>query len=170
MTSVVVTRGDGSRRTAKSVLDTCCGRGEPLIGLVPEISRSVGVDVRILEDSSGARPYSVSGARRQVLRRKALRASLSFDCVVALGRSNSSAGGRPRMARSRGGTASRRVIVLTPNGFLHQPPAPDNPRQEHPAAGPPRTRRDWAIRSSASTGLTSSRLPTGRPGGTSKSP
>ena len=56
----------------------------------------------------------------------------SFDCLISLDvveHFHKEAGSAFLDEMSR--VAAKRVIVLTPNGFVPQPPAPDNPYQEH---------------------------------------
>jgi len=111
----------------RSVLDVGCGNEGRLLQLVPGIPDAVGVDAQV--PTTG--PHA---AYRQLDIRSLADAfeDRSFDAVVALDVIE-------HLTREEGwglldameAIASRRVIVFTPNGFLPQPPAPDNPYQEH---------------------------------------
>jgi SAM-dependent methyltransferase len=115
----------------RSVLDVGCGEDARLIRLVPGIPRSVGVDARIPQGAA-------AGAMHSEYRQLDIRTLAdhfppgSFDCVVALDVVEHL--DRPeglRLLASMESIARKKVIVFTPNGFLPQPPAPDNPHQEH---------------------------------------
>jgi hypothetical protein len=115
----------------RSVLDVGCGENARLIRLVPGIPYSLGVDARIPDPASDGRMHS----EYRQLDVRSLSEHIppgSFDCVVALdviehlGRDEG-----VQLLGSMESIATRRVIVFTPNGFLPQPPEPDNPYQEH---------------------------------------
>ena len=115
-----------------SVLDVGCGRASPL-ATVRFPGSTLGVDI-----SAG----DLALARRAATHDQLLRADVariadlvrprSVDAVVALDVIE-------HLERERAldllaaleGIARRRVVVFTPNGFVAQPPTPDNPHQEH---------------------------------------
>jgi SAM-dependent methyltransferase len=115
----------------RSVLDVGCGEDARLMKLVPGIPRSVGVDAKIPQD-----PHAAFGHTEY--RQLDIRSlgdhfpSRSFDCVVALDviEHLDRADGL-RLLESMETIAGKKVVVFTPNGFLPQPPAVDNPHQEH---------------------------------------
>jgi SAM-dependent methyltransferase len=115
----------------RSVLDVGCGEDARLMSLVPGIPRSVGVDAKIPKTTRSAAGHS----EYRQLDIRSLAGHFppeSFDCVVALDviehldRSDGL-----HLLESMEAIAGKKVIVFTPNGFLPQPPAPDNPHQEH---------------------------------------
>jgi SAM-dependent methyltransferase len=115
----------------RSVLDVGCGEDARLIRLVPGIPRSVGVDARVPIDDRSGGPHSEY--RQLDIRSLADHFPTgSFDCVVALDViEHLDREDGLRLLASMESIAQRKVIVFTPNGFLPQPPAPDNPHQEH---------------------------------------
>ncbi len=115
-----------------SVLDVGCGTASPLrhVGFA---GFSVGVDLAwnalVAARAGGAhralvRADAASVAR--VFRPRSVDAVIALDVVEHLERAPALAllAGLERIAR-------RRVVVFTPNGFVPQPAAPDNPHQEH---------------------------------------
>ena len=115
----------------RSVLDVGCGDRASLIKLVPGIPYSVGVDASIPDQ--GSDPEVHSEYKTMDIRLLANEfAPTSFDCVVALDViEHLSKEDGIRLLEAMESIASRNVILLTPNGFLPQPPALDNPFQEH---------------------------------------
>jgi len=111
----------------RSVLDVGCGRDGRLLRLVPGIPYAVGVDAQV--------PASGPHAAYRRLDVRFLSDAFegrSFDAVVALDviehlRRDDGL----RLLEAMEAIASLRVIVFTPNGFLPQPAAADNPHQEH---------------------------------------
>jgi SAM-dependent methyltransferase len=115
----------------RSILDVGCGADARLIRLVPGIPRSVGVDAVIPQETP-------SVARHSEYRQLDIRSLAnhfpprSFDCVVALDViEHLDRVDGLHLLESMETIAEKKVIVFTPNGFLPQPPAPDNPHQEH---------------------------------------
>ena len=114
-----------------SVLDVGCGNQGLLVGRVPGIARTVGVDVEVPgpEDEVARHSEYERMDIREIGDRFEPR---SFEGVVALDVIE-------HLSREEGfvlldameAIASRRVMVFTPNGFQPQPPTADNPHQEH---------------------------------------
>lgn len=115
----------------RSILDVGCGDDARLIRLVPGIPYSLGVDAKVPEPTSSARLHTEY--RQLDVRLLADHFSPgSFDCVVALDLiEHLGCEDGLRVLETMEAIAAKRVIVFTPNGFLPQPPAPDNPHQEH---------------------------------------
>lgn len=116
-----------------SVLDVGCGSGSPLGNLSRPVGRSIGVDIHEGDLHESRRlgihdAYAVLDVQRL---RSAFRPR-AFDCVLAsdlIEHLDKRAGLELISAMEE--LARRRVVVFTPNGFLEQPPDPDNPWQEH---------------------------------------
>jgi len=116
----------------RSVLDVGCGARSPL-GAVGFSGFSVGLDVS-WPTLTAARAY---GRHTALVRADAASVDRVFrpasvDAVVALDviehlerdRAVDLIGALERVAR-------RRVVIFTPNGYVPQPPTPENPHQEH---------------------------------------
>ena len=119
----------------RTVLDVGCGENGVLMDLVPGIPYSVGVDLVLPPDPP-------EGDRNQKRHDEYHRSDIrslgehfspnSFDCVVALDViEHLETEDGYALLHDMEHIASKRVIVYTPNGYLPQPPAPDNPYQEH---------------------------------------
>jgi len=118
---------------APSVLDVGCGDQGTLVRTVGGLPYSVGVDI-VLPSSSETRQGNQHSeyVRLDIRRLGSHFAPRSFDCVVALDViEHLPKREGEQLLRDMEQIAKKRVIVLTPNGFLPQPPAPDNPNQEH---------------------------------------
>lgn len=116
-----------------SVLDLGCGPGRPLAdaGLLPEIS-ATGVDGHIPSlETATSRGYTA-------VHESDLRGFLSeiapgaYDCSMAIDvvehfPKEQGFDFIAEMIRA----ARHKVVIMTPNGFVPQEPAPDNPHQEH---------------------------------------
>jgi|SRR5581483_3682721 len=112
-----------------SVLDVGCGDGA-LHERVPGIPFTVGIDLK-LSDKARTAPYS---EYRQVDVRSLADVfePRQYDCAIAIDViEHLTRDDGHRLLDAMEDIAVRRVIILTPNGFLSQPPAPDNPHQEH---------------------------------------
>lgn len=115
------------------MLDVGCGSDSPLARLEGPVGTSVGVDIHE-GDLRECRRRGIHD-HHAVLDVQMLRTAFrprSFDCALAsdlIEHLEESAGYELISAMEE--LARRRVIVLTPNGFLEQPPDPDNPWQEH---------------------------------------
>jgi predicted TPR repeat methyltransferase len=119
-------------RDCRSVLDVGCGQESPL-AVAGFGGFAVGVDVSWSE-------LRVARARRihtalvradaatveRVFRPRAFDAVLALDVIEHLER-----GAALGLIAALETLARRRVVILTPNGFVAQPPAPANPHQEH---------------------------------------
>ena len=116
----------------RSMLDVGCGVDAVLMNLVPGIPHSVGVDFALPLDPDGTQKRHSEYRQLDIRSLNEHFPPDSFDCVVALDviehveKKDGHA-----LLKAMESIASRRVIVFTPNGFLFQPPAPDNPYQEH---------------------------------------
>ncbi len=115
------------------VLDVGCGTGAKLAAAsLPTGVQLSGVDGHAPSlDLARAAGYS-SVTHSDLLSFLESAQTASFDCVVSLDvvEHFTRADGAElidQMCR----VAARRVITLTPTGFVPQPPAPDNPHQEH---------------------------------------
>lgn len=116
-----------------SLLDIGCGEKSPIGGFATEIRYRVGVDKHQLsiERSQSAAIHSeyVVASAMEIGSRFPAR---SFDCVTLLEVIE-------HLPRAEGEKlldlceriARVKVVVSTPNGFVFQPPTPDNPSQEH---------------------------------------
>jgi hypothetical protein len=115
----------------RTVLDVGCGEEAALLRRVPGIPRSVGVDMHVPEP--GSKPPRHSEYIRMDVRSIGERFEpASFDSVVAIDViEHLSRGDGLALLEAMEKIAARRVIVFTPNGFLPQPPDPDNAHQEH---------------------------------------
>ncbi|HEX6208233.1 MAG TPA: methyltransferase domain-containing protein [Actinomycetota bacterium] len=116
-----------------SVLDVGCGSDSPLGRLEGRKGHRVGVDIHEgdLQASRRAGIHEAYAVLDVTLLRSAFRPR-SFDCVLAsdlIEHLEKDAGYELISAMEE--LARRRVVVFTPNGFLEQPPDPDNPWQEH---------------------------------------
>lgn len=115
-----------------TVLDVGCGPRSPLAAAGYR-GRAFGVDVA---------PVSLAAARAlgfhaglvraeatrvaRVFRARSVDAVVALDLIEHLERDAALA-----LVASFEQVARRRVVLFTPNGFVAQPPAPDNPFQEH---------------------------------------
>lgn len=114
-----------------SVLDVGCGNKGVLLRRVPTLPFSVGVDVHPPQLEDGTARHSEYRALDIRSLADHFRAG-EFDCVVALDViEHLSRDEGIRLLEAMEAIARTRVVVYTPNGFLEQPPAPDNPHQEH---------------------------------------
>jgi hypothetical protein len=115
----------------RSVLDVGCGDEGGLIRFVPGVPYSVGIDKRIPEPASQT-PLHTEYLELDIRLLAEHFEPRSFDCVVALDVvEHLSREDGFRLLDSMETIASKRVIVFTPNGFLPQPPAANNPYQQH---------------------------------------
>jgi hypothetical protein len=114
-----------------SVLDVGCGDQATLVRTVPGIPYSMGVDAVVpgrMDASHRHTRYKVMDIRRLADEF----GPAEFDCVVALDvLEHLLEDDGEELLKAMERIASKRVVVLTPNGFLEQPPAPGNPHQEH---------------------------------------
>ena len=115
------------------MLDLGCGEEAVLVKMVPGIGYSVGVDLVLPpEPVQPGEPRHTEYVKLDVREAETLFSEASFDCVVALDVVEhlvKPEGLKLLAAMER--IAAKRVIVFTPNGFLPQPPAENNPHQEH---------------------------------------
>lgn len=115
------------------VLDVGCGTGAKLTGAALPAGVSLfGVDGHQPSlDIALANGYS-GATCSDLMEFLVASPDAAFDCLVSLDvvehftRSDGD-----ELLRQMCRVARRRVIVLTPTGFVPQPPAPDNPHQEH---------------------------------------
>lgn len=121
---------DGS---CQSLLDIGCGEKSPIFRFSKSIALTTGVDSHLpsIERSreEGIHTDYVQMNLADIGSRFAPR---SFDCVVALDvieHFEKEDGLRLLDAMER--IAKKKVVVYTPNGFVAQPPTPDNPHQLH---------------------------------------
>lgn len=116
-----------------SLLDVGCGSASPLERLEGRVGYSVGVDIHE-GDVRASRVLGIHDAYA-VLDVQELRSAFppdSFDCVLAsdlIEHLEKETGFE--LISAMEDLARRRVLIFTPNGFLAQPPDPDNPWQEH---------------------------------------
>jgi SAM-dependent methyltransferase len=119
-------------RDCATVLDVGCGPASPLAS-VGFAGRAFGVDVA---------PVSLAAARAlgfhaglvraeatqiaRVFRPRSVDAVVALDLIEHLERDAALA-----LVATFEGVARRRVVLFTPNGFVPQSAAPDNPFQEH---------------------------------------
>jgi hypothetical protein len=99
--------------------------------MVPGIPALTGVDMHLPDPDSGVPQHSEY--RRLDVRsigdhfdRGSFEGVVALDLIEHLSRSEG-----VKLLDALETIASKRVVVFTPNGFLAQPPAPDNPYQEH---------------------------------------
>ena len=119
-------------RGCRSVLDVGCGAESPL-GAVGFRGVALGVDVSRAA-LGAARAQGVHAGLVQadaatlayVFRPRSVDAALALDVVEHLEREAALA-----LLQTLECLARRRVVVFTPNGFVPQPPAPENPHQQH---------------------------------------
>lgn len=119
--------------SCESLLDIGCGFDSPVKRLAPRLARTVGIDLfaPYLEQSRAARIHSEYHAV-DALEIEQRFGPGSFDCVLALDlieHMEKSHG--QRLLRAMECVARRKVIVLTPNGFVPQAPYDGNPWQAH---------------------------------------
>ena len=118
---------------ARTILDVGCGSNSPLRRFRRRYDRTVGVDLFVpaLEASAAA---GIHDEYRQldVLRLDEEFEARSFDAVVALDLvEHLSEEDATRLFSLMEQTASKRVIVHTPNGFIPQDEYDGNPLQVH---------------------------------------
>jgi SAM-dependent methyltransferase len=115
----------------RSVLDVGCGEKGTLVRRVPGIEYAFGVDLKIPSEDADV-PRHAAYRELDVRSIASHFEPRSFDCVIALDLiEHLTRTDGERLLDGMERIARKRVIVFTPNGFLHQPPAPDNPYQEH---------------------------------------
>jgi len=115
-----------------SVLDVGCGASSPLAALDLSAFR-VGVDVSAPDLAAARRAHTHDQlVRADVASLDTLVRPRSVDAVVALDVIEHFERERAlALLDALEGIARRRVVVLTPNGFVPQPGTPENPWQEH---------------------------------------
>ena len=117
----------------ESLLDVGCGANSPVGRFAAQIPRRVGVDTHLpsIEQSRNAGIHS-EYVISNVLEIGEKFAVDSFDCVTLLEviEHLPREAGEQLLAQCER-IARLRVVVSCPNGFLFQPPTPDNPFQEH---------------------------------------
>ena len=117
----------------ESLLDVGCGANSPIGNFAAQIPRRVGVDTHLpsIDQSRNAGIHS-EYVISNVLEIGEKFAVDSFDCVTLLEviEHLPREAGEQLLAQCER-IARLRVVVSCPNGFLFQPPTPDNPFQEH---------------------------------------
>ena len=115
-----------------TILDVGCGAASPLAA-ARVTGRVWGIDVAPVALAAARRLGFHAGLVRadaaalgSVVRPRSVDAVVGLDLIEHFERAAALAvvADLERIAR-------RRVVLLTPNGFVPQPPAPDNPHQEH---------------------------------------
>lgn len=117
----------------RTVLDVGCGFPSPIAPFAREFVYSVGVDAFLPSiQKSKAQGIHTEYVQADVLDIAKRFSPQSFECVICLDviEHLPSAQGL-ELLQALEQTASRRVIIFTPNGFLPQPAHSNNPWQEH---------------------------------------
>ena len=116
----------------RSVLDVGCGDSSP-VARVAGGRFTVGVDLApsALAAARRARTHAAfvrADARvvADVFRPRSVDAVVALDLIEHLERAEAL-----RFLDALARVARRRVVIFTPNGFVPQPPTPENPYQEH---------------------------------------
>jgi hypothetical protein len=121
---------DGS---CESLLDIGCGEKSPIFGFSKEIEKTTGVDSHLPSiERSRAEGIHTDYVQLNIADIGGKFAPHSYDCVIALDvieHFEKEDGLRLLDAMER--IARKKVVVFTPNGFVAQPPTPDNPHQLH---------------------------------------
>lgn len=115
-----------------SVLDVGCGRSSPLAALRLSAFR-VGIDISAPDLAVARRAHTHDQLVRgdvasiaDLVRPRSVDAVVALDVIEHLERERADA-----LLDALERVARRRVVVLTPNGFVAQPGTPENPYQEH---------------------------------------
>jgi SAM-dependent methyltransferase len=116
----------------RSVLDVGCGACSPL-GAVGFSGFSVGLDLSwptlAAARASGHHTALVradAASVDRVFRRGSVDAVVALDVIEHLERERA-----VELVAALERVARRRVVIFTPNGYVPQPPTPENPHQEH---------------------------------------
>lgn len=116
----------------RSVLDVGCGPSSPLARLAAG-RFTVGVDLSRSDLAAARRAGTHAAFVRAdartvaaVFRPRSVDAVVALDVIEHLARAEALV-----LLDALEQAARRRVVVFTPNGFVPQPPTPDNPHQEH---------------------------------------
>lgn len=116
----------------RSLLDVGCGGASPLAATgFRDLAVGVDISAAALRDArrSGfhrALVQADAAALDRVFRPRSFDAVVALDVIEHLAREAALA-----LVAALERTARRRVVIFTPNGFVAQPPAPDNPFQLH---------------------------------------
>jgi SAM-dependent methyltransferase len=116
----------------RSVLDVGCGAGSPLADFAAG-RFTVGVDLSMPDLAAARRAGTHAALVRAdaralaaVFRPASVDAVVALDLIEHLERAEALA-----LLDALARVARRRIVVFTPNGFVPQPPAPENPHQAH---------------------------------------
>jgi SAM-dependent methyltransferase len=119
--------------TCQSLLDIGCGERSPIFRFSKSIARTTGVDSHLPSiENSKAEGIHTDYVQMNLAGIGSRFEPRSYDCVVALDvieHFEKADGLRLLEAMER--IARKKVVLYTPNGFLAQPPTPDNPHQLH---------------------------------------
>lgn len=119
--------------TCESLLDIGCGERSPIVGFSKSIRHTTGVDSHLPSiERSKAEGIHTDYVQMNIADIGSRFEPRSFDCVVALDvieHFEKEDGLRLLDAMER--IARKKVVLFTPNGFVAQPPTPDNPHQLH---------------------------------------
>jgi hypothetical protein len=119
--------------TCQSLLDIGCGERSPIFRFSKSIPRTTGVDSHLPSiEKSKAEGIHTDYVQMNLADIGSRFAARSYDCVIALDvieHFEKDDGLRLLEAMER--IARKKVVVFTPNGFVAQPPTPDNPHQLH---------------------------------------